>query len=155
MTSTTGFDLDAFLPYRLAVASQRVSAEFAAIYGPRHGLSRAEWRVLAHLANATGPVSVREIFERVAMDKPKVSRAAARLELTGLVEKRGQTSDRRLVALLLTEKGRAVVADLLPLAQDFEARLLARLAPEDRAALDRALRALTAPPEEEAGRAAE
>jgi DNA-binding MarR family transcriptional regulator len=144
MTSTADFDLDAFLPYRLAVASQRVSAAFAEIYGSRHGLSRAEWRLLAHLASVDGPLSIREIFDRVAMDKPKVSRAASRLELMGLVEKGEHPGDRRLVALTLTERGRQVVADLLPLARDFETRLLERLAPDDRAALDRALRALAA-----------
>lgn len=142
--SSGGFDLETFLPYRLAVVASRVSAEFAGIYGPRHGLSTAEWRVMAHLANAAGPVSVREVFARVAMDKSKVSRAASRLELAGLIAKAEDARDRRLVALTLTERGRAVMADLVPLARDFEARLMARLAPEDRAALARILRAITA-----------
>jgi DNA-binding MarR family transcriptional regulator len=143
MTSTGGFDLDGFLPYRLAVAAQRVSADFRAVYGPRHGLSVAEWRVMAHLSSA-GPVSVREVFERVAMDKPKVSRAASRLELAGLIEKRPDPRDRRLVALSLTERGRAVMADLVPLARAFEARLLDRLPQEDRASLCRILDRLIA-----------
>jgi DNA-binding MarR family transcriptional regulator len=143
MTSTGGFDLDGFLPYRLAVAAQRVSAEFRAVYGPRHGLSVAEWRVMAHLSSA-GPVSVREVFERVAMDKPKVSRASSRLEAAGLIEKRPDPRDRRLVALSLTEKGRAVMADLVPLARAFEADLLARLTPEERMVLDAILAKLGA-----------
>lgn len=134
MSSDGGFDLGAFLPYRLAILAAKVSREFATLYGPRHGLSTAEWRVMAHLANA-GPVSVREVFARVAMDKPKVSRAASRLELAGLIEKREDTRDRRLVALTLTGAGRAVMADLVPLARDFEAALLARLDPEERVAL--------------------
>ena len=136
--STGGFALDSFLPYRLAVVAQRVSAEFAGVYGRRFGLSTAEWRVLAHLANA-GPVSVREIFARVAMDKSKVSRAASRLETAGLIEKAEDPRDRRLVALSLTAAGRAVMAELVPLARDFERRLIARLAPDDRAALERIL----------------
>jgi DNA-binding MarR family transcriptional regulator len=140
--SSGDFDLETFLPYRLAVVASRVSAEFAAVYGPRHGLSTAEWRVMAHLANAEAPVSVREVFARVAMDKSKVSRAASRLELAGLIGKAEDARDRRLVALSLTERGRAVMADLVPLARDFEAQLLARLAPEDRAALGRVLAAL-------------
>ncbi len=153
MTSTAGFDLDEFLPYRLAVAAQRVSAAFRAVYGPRHGLSVAEWRVMAHLANA-GPVSVREVFARVAMDKPKVSRAASRLELAGLIEKRADPGDRRLVALSLTERGRAVMTDLVPLARAFEAGLLARLTPEERAALDAVLTKLVEAGEETGGEGA-
>jgi DNA-binding MarR family transcriptional regulator len=137
MMSTGDFDLDGFLPYRLAVLSQRVSAEFARVYGARHGISLPEWRVMAHLANAEAPVSVREIFARVAMDKSKVSRAASRLELAGLIEKRADPRDRRLVALSLTAAGRAVMRDLVPLARAYEANLLERLAPGDRDALDR------------------
>jgi DNA-binding MarR family transcriptional regulator len=133
--STPAFDLDSFLPYRLAVAAQRVSAEFASHYAGAHGLTTAEWRVLAHLANASGPLSVREIHDRVAMDKSKVSRAAARLELSGLIAKGEDPRDRRLVALSLTGAGQAVMAELVPLALDYEARLLGRLAPEERAAL--------------------
>jgi DNA-binding MarR family transcriptional regulator len=137
--STGAFDLDSFLPYRLAVLAQRVSADFARVYGARHDLSIPEWRVIAHLANAEGPVSVREVFARVAMDKSKVSRAAGRLELAGLIEKREDPRDRRLVALSLTGAGRAVMAELAPLARGFEARLLGRLAPDDRVAIDRIL----------------
>jgi DNA-binding MarR family transcriptional regulator len=142
MTTAAAFDLDAFLPYRLAVVAQRVSAEFGRVYGERHGLSLAEWRVLAHLANAAGPLSVREIFARVAMDKSKVSRAASRLEAAGLIEKAGDPRDRRLVALSLSGPGRAVMADLAPRARAFEAGVRGRLAPEDSAALDRILRQL-------------
>jgi DNA-binding MarR family transcriptional regulator len=138
MSSDARFDLDGFLPYRLTVLAERIGAEFATVYGKRHGLSRAEWRVMAHLGNA-GPVSVREIHARVAMDKSKVSRAASRLQLIGLVEKREDPSDRRLVALSLTEKGRTVMADLIPLAREFERELLARLPEDDRAAFLRGI----------------
>jgi DNA-binding MarR family transcriptional regulator len=132
MSSDARFDLDGFLPYRLTVLAERIGAEFATVYGKRHGLSRAEWRVMAHLGNA-GPVSVREIHARVAMDKSKVSRAASRLQLVGLVEKREDPVDRRLVALSLTEKGKEVMADLIPLARAFERELLARLPEDERA----------------------
>ncbi len=69
------FDLSAFLPYQLAVASARVSKGFAERYRAEFGLSIPEWRVLAHLAGGDA-VSVREIHARVDMDKSKVSRAA-------------------------------------------------------------------------------
>ena len=135
MSSAPVFDLDSFLPYRLAVLAERVSQEFATLYRARHGLTRAEWRVLAHLSAAAEPVSVREVFARVEMDKSKVSRAAARLELTGLIEKRADARDRRLVALSLTGKGRAVMAELIPLARGFEAELQRRLGAEAEAFL--------------------
>ena len=123
------FDLDAFLPYQLAVLASRVSREFAALYGARFDLSIAEWRVVAHLGQEEA-VSVREIHERVDMDKSKVSRAASRLEAAGYVTKRISESDRRLVELTLTATGRAMHSEIVELARGFEAALEERLGPE-------------------------
>jgi DNA-binding MarR family transcriptional regulator len=121
------FDLAHFTPYRLAVAAQKVSDELARIYETRHGISNPEWRVLAHLAYS-GNVSVRDIEARIAMEKSKVSRAASRLEAAGLIAKAVNSGDRRLVQLTLTEKGQAVMADLVPLAIAYQAEIENRLA---------------------------
>ena len=117
--SSRDFDLSTFLPYRLSVLAKRVSTDFARLYGDRFGITIAEWRVLAHLSQ-NDSVSVREIHQRADMDKSKVSRAAARLEMAGLVEKRAAAGDRRLVALTLTDKGREMIAAIVPLAKGFE-----------------------------------
>lgn len=108
------------------------------------GISNAEWRVLAHLS-ASGAVSVRDIHLRAGLEKSKASRAAARLEGTGLVEKKADERDGRLVALTLTEAGEAAMAELIPLARAYEAELLARLDAEDRAAFDRIVSRLGGP----------
>lgn len=135
------FDLSAFLPYQLAVAAARVSRDFADRYRAEFGLSTAEWRVLAHLAHSAA-VSVREIHARVDMDKSKVSRAAARLQSAGLIEKREHPDDRRLLEMHLTPAGQALMARIRPIADQFQADLIARLAadaPGFRAALSRLL----------------
>lgn len=120
------FDLDNFLPYRLAVAASHVSREFEALYRKEFGISNAEWRILAHLSQAD-KVSVRDIHKRVDMDKSKVSRAAARLEQAGLVEKLANRSDRRLVSLSLTTAGLDLVGRIMPMALAFQERLIQRL----------------------------
>lgn len=122
----TDFDLKTFLPYQLAVAASRVSKGFADRYQAEFGLSIPEWRVLAHLAQS-GTVSVREIQARVDMDKSKVSRAAARLEAAGLIEKRGNDDDRRLLDLSLTDQGRVMMARITPIARAYEAEVMALL----------------------------
>jgi len=124
--SDPAFVLDDFLPYQLAVLAGRVSREYAALYSERFGISVPEWRVVAHLSQS-GAVSVREIHERVDMDKSKVSRAASRLESVGYITKRPHPHDRRLVELALTEKGRAMIEEIAPLAEEFEASVLDRL----------------------------
>lgn len=138
-----GFDLDGFLPYQLAVLSARVSGEFSTLYQHKFGISVAEWRVVAHLSQSER-VSVREIHERVDMDKSKVSRAASRLQSNGYISKTPNPADGRLVALELTPKGRAMVAELAPLAREFETSVMRELgqdAPGFRAALSRLLSA--------------
>jgi DNA-binding MarR family transcriptional regulator len=137
----TDFDLDGFLPYQINVLAGRLSREFGALYRDRFGISIPEWRVLAHLGQA-GRVSVREIYARVDMDKSKVSRAAARLESAGYITKTQSRADRRLVDMALTDKGRALMAELAPIAEAFEAELTGRLgeaAPDFRAAVRRLL----------------
>ncbi len=121
------FDLNDFLPYQLAVAAAHVSRGFAELYRAEFGLSIPEWRVLAHLSQS-GTVSVREIQARVDMDKSKVSRAAARLEAAGLIEKRSHGVDRRLLDMSLTTAGRDLMARIVPIAQAYEAEVMARLA---------------------------
>jgi DNA-binding MarR family transcriptional regulator len=131
------FDLESFLPYQLAVVSSRVSRVFAERYRKEFGLSIPEWRVLAHLAQS-GTVSVREIHARVDMDKSKVSRAAARLEVSGYIAKRPHAEDRRLVELSLTGAGRDLVARILPVACAYQRELESWLG-DDAEGLRRAL----------------
>jgi DNA-binding MarR family transcriptional regulator len=137
------FDLDSFLPYRLSVAAARVSRRLAARLEAEAGLSNPEWRVLAHLARA-GSVSVRDIHVRVDLDKSRVSRAAARLEAAGLVAKLGNEADRRLVALSLTEAGKALMGRLERIAERFQADLREELG-DDAAGLDAALDRIARP----------
>lgn len=141
MTKIDDFNLDAFLPYRLAVLAAQVSRGFSGRYRERFGLSISEWRVMAHLSQADS-VSVRDIHNRANLEKSKASRAAARLEAAGLVAKREGESDRRLVAISLTDKGREMMAELIPVALGYEAELLAALSAEDKAALDRIVNTL-------------
>jgi DNA-binding MarR family transcriptional regulator len=123
-------ELDRFLPYLVNKLASRLSGELAGVYQRRFGITIPEWRVIAHLAEHRN-VSVREIFLRVAMDKSKVSRAAARLELSGFVEKNINEADRRLVELRLTAKGRAMFKAIEPLALAYERQALSALTPEE------------------------
>ena len=119
-------NLDHFLPYQLNVLASRVSNQLASVYAERFGLSVAEWRVMAHLAQ-NREVSVRDIQRRIDMDKSRVSRAAAHLEETGLIKKRVNAQDRRLIKLALTPKGERIFEQIVPLALAYETELLGAL----------------------------
>lgn len=117
------FDLSEFLPYRLAVLTERVSRRLSVEYERTHGLSVAEWRVLVHLRRSKA-VSVRDIHNCVNLEKPRVSRAVTRLESIGLVKKMQSVGDRRLVVISLTEKGSTAVEEILPAAKAVQAMLV-------------------------------
>lgn len=143
MSSDLAFDLDAFLPYRLSVASNLVSRLFARRYAEEFGLSIAEWRVIAVLgSDGTGTASA--IRARTGMDKAKVSRAVAGLRARRLLREGTNRGDRRLAPLLLTSSGRAMFEAIIPRARALEAELAAALAPGASAALAGALHALAA-----------
>jgi DNA-binding MarR family transcriptional regulator len=127
-------DLDQFLPYLVNILANRLSHELAGVYEARFGISIPEWRVIAHLSQHED-VSVREIHQRVDMDKAKVSRAASRLEAVGFIEKTENKGDRRLVALRLTKRGRRLFAEIEPLALAYERESVSTLSKSEEAAL--------------------
>ncbi|SIT76314.1 DNA-binding transcriptional regulator, MarR family [Yoonia rosea] len=132
------FRLSDFLPYRLAVISERISNRLSVDYAASHDLSVAEWRVLVHLQHC-GVVSVRDIQHFTNLEKSRVSRAVGRLEKAGLVEKHSSTNDARLIEIILTQTGRDAIKALLTDATQTEARLLKDVPPADMAAFYRVI----------------
>jgi DNA-binding MarR family transcriptional regulator len=135
----SSFDLDAFLPYRLSVASNLVSRLFARRYAEEFGLSIAEWRVMA-VVGTDGTATASAVRARTGMDKAKVSRAVAGLMARRLLRRLAHRGDRRVDPLTLTPSGRAVFEAIVPRARALEAELAAGLPPAQRAALEAALR---------------
>ena len=129
MTDTgPSLQLDGFLPYRAARLASLLSRGLAAEYESRYRISVPEWRVLVHLTQES-EISVRDIKERVDMDRARVTRAVQRLDARGLVSKLVNERDRRLVRLALTPSGRELAAELSQLAMEFEQRATAALPP--------------------------
>jgi DNA-binding MarR family transcriptional regulator len=131
-------ELERFLPYRLSVLSNTVSGRISRAYAGQFGLSIPEWRVIAVLARFPG-LSAGEVGDRTAMDKVMVSRAIAKLLKDGRISRKSAADDRRAVQLALSPKGRAIYAKVVPVARGIEAQLVSALAPDEGAALDRAL----------------
>jgi DNA-binding MarR family transcriptional regulator len=136
-------DLGRFLPYRLSVLTNLVSSTIADAYQRRFGLSIPEWRVLAVLARHPA-LSATEVAERTRMDAVAVSRAVRRLANAGRLRRTTSRDDRRRSVLSASAAGMAVYREVAPLALGYESELLAALTSGERAALDRALDALTA-----------
>ena len=130
--------LDAYLPYRLSVASNAVSGLIARAYEDRFGLTVPQWRLICVLAEDGGLTQV-QIVARTVMDKVTVSRAAQGLVKRRLVKRADNKADGRSHVLTLTPEGRGLHAEIAPLALAYEAALIAGLAPEEVTLLKRLL----------------
>ncbi len=132
--------LERFLPYRLSILSNRISQQIAREYQDRFDLSMTEWRVMAVLARYDGDgLSAREVALRTEMDKVAVSRALTRLVAAKRVSRRTHDGDKRRSVLRLTSAGWKVHDAVAPLARAHERAMLAKLAGEERAMLERIL----------------
>ncbi|MFL9840857.1 MarR family winged helix-turn-helix transcriptional regulator [Sphingomonas sp. ST-64] len=124
MTAT--LKLDAFLPYRLSVASNRVSGTIANAYHARFGLRIPEWRLVTVLAEF-GSMSQQALCGRTQMDKVTVSRAAISLHERGLITRTPNPDDQRSHLLDLSAEGWALYRQIAPQALEFERRIFASL----------------------------
>src|SRR5579862_472382 len=116
------FRLEDYLPYRLAVAANRVTRLCARRYSETYGLSIPEWRVLAAVGRF-GVLSPSAVGEHTTMDKVKVSRAAASLVARGLLKQTQDPNDGRGRLLRLTRRGVTVHQGMVPLACELEEQL--------------------------------
>jgi DNA-binding MarR family transcriptional regulator len=135
------FQLHDFLPYRLSVAANRVSRMFSRRFAEAFGLSIPEWRVLAILGRV-GSASPSAVGEMAAMDKVKVSRAAASLVARGMVRQTQDPDDGRARILRMTRKGTSAYQGAVPLAREMETEIAAGVSRADWAAMHKALNRL-------------
>ena len=133
MGEETG-QLAGFLPYQLSVASNAVSSLIAERYRKRFGLKVPEWRVMAVLGDA-GTMTQRGLTAATVMDKVAVNRAVKVLDERGLIARVPNPGDGRSHLLALTGEGRAIHAEVMPLAKATEQELIAGLAPGEEAML--------------------
>lgn len=127
-------ELERFLPYRLSVLSNRVSAAIADRYAERFGIGVTQWRVIA-LLGQVARLSAGELAERTAMDKVAVSRAVAALLERDLLVRAIDAEDRRRSLLRLSRAGRKLHAQVAPLALEIERELLGAFTATERATL--------------------
>ena len=123
-----------FLPYLMSITSNAVSSHIADEYRARFGLRVPEWRVITVLGHI-GPLTQRELVNGTLMDKVAVNRACKVLEERGIVARTPNDRDGRSHHLELTESGRAVHAEVMPLTFDSYERIFAEITKEERETL--------------------
>ena len=139
---TGPFQLQEFWPYALNQAAEVTSLGFQSVYRKKYGISRTEWRVLAHLGEF-GQMTAKDICERASLHKTKVSRAVVALEDKRWLNRSTNEQDRRVEHLMLSKAGGQAYQDLTKEADKLNAELVAGLSAEELATFRKVLDVLS------------
>jgi len=104
----------------------------------RHGVRLGQNLVLAALADEDG-LTPGELAQRLQVTTPTIVKMATRMDAAGLLSRRRDTKDARLVRLYLTDRGRAAHGPIDEERLRLQERALAGLGDAQRRELDTAL----------------
>ncbi len=136
---------DEFLGRRLALTHKAVHEWVDRLLAP-HEASITDWIVLKSLQRpeAAGGISQRELATRMGIEPPTVLRHLDRLEGAGLVARRRDDRDRRVVRVTMTAAGQRRFQQLAVVMSGADDELRAQLTGRDLDVLYRALETLHA-----------
>jgi DNA-binding MarR family transcriptional regulator len=127
--------MDELFLYRLSRLQASAVAPLGRLSQDRYGISRREWRLIVVLARC-GPVLSSELAELAQLDRARTSRVITTLVDLKLVAREVIPSDRRQARVSLTEKGRALYDEFLPVVVELNRQLLLALNAEEIRQLD-------------------
>jgi MarR family transcriptional regulator, organic hydroperoxide resistance regulator len=114
----TNFKLDDSFGYLINLAAQRLKYELHQNFQAKgYDITPEQWAVLNRLWEEDGLSQV-DLAERTFKDKPGTTRILNLLEKKGVVVRRLDESDRRVLRVFLTKIGRDLKDKLIPCAQD-------------------------------------
>ena len=95
------------------------------------GLSQAKWQPLLYLLRAEGPPTQAEIARHLEIESPSLVRLLDRLEADGWIERQHCPGDRRARRIHLTERAKAVCAEIEATVIDVRRQLLGAVSPAE------------------------
>jgi DNA-binding MarR family transcriptional regulator len=130
------------LNYRLSRLLASSGAMVVRLCEGRYGITRREWRLIALLAEE-GAMSPSQLAESAHLERARVSALITDLTAKKLVRRVAVPGDARRAVVKLSEEGKALYDELLPISVRFQQEVLAALSPAEREMFDVALGKLT------------
>jgi MarR family transcriptional regulator for hemolysin len=125
------------LTKRLAFLGKEIREAFAARLAA-HGCTMPTWSVLAQ-AHRTPGLSQVQLAALIGIEGPTLARHLDKLSADGLVERRRDPLDRRIVRVALTPRGEQRWEELKDVRATFDERLTRELTDADKVTLDLAI----------------
>ena len=122
-------DLRNYFPYQLTFLTGSVSRALGSVMELKFGLNSAQWRIMAILGTFA-PLSTFEIASRTSLEKSAVSRTISELIARDLVVRSVNPTDRRLLMLRFSPKGRQLFERMAAAGLEYEAFVLGHIPPE-------------------------
>ena len=122
-------------------SAKRAMAEASEAGFQRHGVRSGQQWILRRLWDEDGQTPG-EIARQLELSTPTVTKAAMRMEAAGLIDRRPDPRDARLVRLFLSERGRALEKTIAEEMAQLARRSLATLSEDQVKALVAALTAI-------------
>jgi DNA-binding MarR family transcriptional regulator len=122
-------------------SAKRAMAEASEAAFQRHGVRSGQQWILRRLWDEDGQTPG-EIARQLELSTPTVTKAAMRMEAAGLIDRRPDPRDARLVRLFLYERGRALEKTIAEEMAQLARRSLATLSEDEVRALVAALTAI-------------
>ena len=132
--------LNSYLPYLLNRAGARIATAFSEEVRPL-GATLQMWRVLAALREGDGR-RMGDLSETTSIEVSTLTRLVDNMEKKGLVARRRDAGDARVVALHVTPAGRRLTQRIIPIAERYERVALAGFTAAEADTLKAALRRL-------------
>jgi len=138
MTESTEESVSWLLNYAGRLATRRTTSKLQ-----QHGITPPQWAVLAQLMERDGQ-SLSGLGARALFDGPTMTGIVDRLEAGGLVRRRRDSSDRRVINLYLSPAGRELMVKLPAISNLTDAEILAGLSADEVACFIGTLRRIIA-----------
>jgi DNA-binding MarR family transcriptional regulator len=143
LTVSTGIDSEEIVDAVLSASRVLVAVAARSLGDVAEEVTLTQYRTLVVLASR-GPQSLAELAQAVDVTSPTATRMCDRLIKKGLVVRRHERGDRRLIRLTLAKSGRELVDAVTQRRRAEITHLMAAVPPEQQVALVDSLRRLSA-----------
>ena len=130
--SSDDLDLDKYFPFLINQVTAYTNRRLREAFKSKN-ITISRWRVLAILI-ALGPQKIGELCALTCMEQPTVSRVVDQMERDGLVIRRLDSDDNRMVIVHMTPAGNSLCKRLLPTALEISDQLTHDFTASERAA---------------------